>query len=86
MVHFQAFSISKYELYLSLHIGKKCELQTLFATCIFLMCGLQLLIGQTVQIGLLGQAVENGFGLCWILLVSYSLDGGATVSKGGKNL
>lgn len=54
--------------------------------CVSLMCGLQLITRQVVQIGFLGLAVENGFVLCWILLVSYSLDEAARVSMGEKNI
>lgn len=57
-----------------------------FATCVSLMCSLQLIIGQVVQIGFLGLAVENGFVLFWILLVSYSLDEAARVSMGKKTV
>lgn len=34
----------------------------------------------------LGLAVENGFVLCWILLVFYSLDEAATTSMGKKTV
>jgi len=48
--------------------------------CMSLICSLQIIIGQAIIICFLGLAVENWFVLCWIFLVSYSLDEAATIS------
>lgn len=83
VVHFQGFSISLNELILSLHIGKKCELQTLCNMCIsdVWFATYNWASGSNQFLGL---AVENGFVSCWTLLVFYSLDEAATTSMGKK--